>query len=89
MNSEIMKTEAANTITEWRQKHNGPCMLEIQNGEVIARKPTTSCYQIKKDLYISTWHQQNGFDGAQWTAIGTTLFNLYCKEKAFHEHQKH
>ncbi len=82
MNSEIIKTLAANAIGKWARECHGNCVLSIDDGRVIASEPTDNDRIHNRSLIITRFAQNAGLTNAAWRIVGTELLNLYNKEKA-------
>lgn len=89
MNSEQMKTLAAEAITEWARHHNGSCVLSVEGGLVVCKEPTDHDRRYGRTLIITRFAQNAGLTSAAWNIVGTELFNQYTKELACQAHQKH
>lgn len=88
MNSELIKTLAADAITTWAREHNGACVLSVNDGIVIASTPTNDDLLYHKPLIVTRFAQNAGLTSAAWNIVGTELLNLYNKEQSCQAHQK-
>lgn len=88
INSFKLIIEASEAITNWHRGYHGNCVLSILNGKVICSKPLAESHLAVKDLYVTVWYMEHGFNQVQWNSIATELLNLYNKEKACQARQK-
>lgn len=88
MNSEIIKTLAADAIADFARKHNCSCVLSIEDGLVVAKEFELVPATPDRTLVITRVDQNSGLTITKWSRVGNKLFNLYTKELACRTHQK-
>lgn len=89
MNSEQIKTEAAEAMTLFQRTHSEGCYLTIENSRVVAKPIKGSTDLSIFNLTISKTQLINGLTAGHWTALGIALYRLYTKESECQTHQKH
>jgi len=88
MNSELIKTLAADAIGKWARKNIGSCVLSVKDGIVVASKPTFDDQINNRPLIITRFSQNAGLTHSAWNIVGSELFDLYNKEKSCQPHPK-
>ena len=88
MNSEQIKTDAANAIALFNKTHTTTAYLYWKDGQVVVLDSQHAPLKVPEALKITPWQQDNGLTASQWTSVGNELFNLYTRELACQAHQK-
>lgn len=82
MNTEQLKTLAADAIGIFAREHNGTCYLKYINGKVIALPLKDANPLPPTYLCITHFGQVNGLTDPQWSNLANELFAQYLKELA-------
>lgn len=89
MNSESIKTMAAEAIDKFARTHSSTCVLSIENGAVIATPLSDVTGKHDRDLVFNTLAQNHGLTAASWNTLGRKLYKLYSMETSCQTHQEH
>ena len=89
MSIEIIKTLAANAITEFTRNHNTSCVLSFKDGIVEATALADDTVITDRALVITRFAQNAGLTTAAWQIVGKKLYEQYTKELECQTHQKH
>lgn len=89
MNCEIIKTLAADAITEFSRTHITACVLSVSDGLVTATPIADMKHNYKRCLQVTVFAQNSGLTNAHWKNVGEALYNLYTQEQKCRPHQKH
>lgn len=88
MNAEILISQAGYAIDMFKIDHVGPCCLCIKDGFVRAVPAIEVSRKVPACLVITTIEQKRGLTVSRCKTIGSSLFDLYNREKSCHHPPK-